>query len=234
MTYFSRNMEPAKTKTQMLAQLKREGIEPVKSRIPMKNTLEYWLPAGTRVIRLHETDILAFHPNGAFTINTGGFNTPVTRSRLNLYLPFKYGVFTESAILHLTSPERPPVPFASIVEIGAMGKVTPDKSPAQLKGDRKRIDSFMKQIKLDGLPSAANSEGDPWIFSPAQVTESTMWDWLDTGYFTRRFYALALEYAGLAPMGIGYYMSDAEKRGLDSLDLRRIRRYIRSRVGLAV
>lgn len=81
------------------------------------------------------------------------------------------------------------------------------------------------------MPSAQESGGDPWIFG--QVSAATMWDWINSKYFTRRFYTLALEKAGMSEAGIGYFMHRADKDGLDKTDLRRIRRYIRSCVGLA-
>lgn len=38
-------------------------------------------------IRLHSTDILTFTPDGAVTVNSGGWRTVTTKARLNEYLP---------------------------------------------------------------------------------------------------------------------------------------------------
>lgn len=43
-------------------------------------------------IRLHETDILRFYSNGDIWVNTGGWHTVTTRSRINEFLPRPYNV----------------------------------------------------------------------------------------------------------------------------------------------
>jgi hypothetical protein len=51
-------------------------------------------------VHLHSTDVLIFHANGDIWINTGGWNTPTTRDRINMFLP------KPRADTSLTSPER--------------------------------------------------------------------------------------------------------------------------------
>jgi len=199
---------------------------------PANNTIEHRNAAGARVIRLHNTDILTFPPRGGFAINTGGFNTRTTRDRLNAFLPAGYRVHTEKGILHLSSPgARPVVPFLETIVVGPRGGVTADCDPRAV---RKLVDSYMREWKRRGLPAAEESGGDPWVFSPDQVTPDVMRDWCRGGYVHRRLFVLAHESAGVTPAGVGYYLHQVDHAGgtLDNFHIQRIRRYVRRTLGL--
>ena len=60
-----------------------EGIEATKSKVVANNTVEYFRPDGTRVIRLHHTDILEFPKKGGVIFNSGGWKTVTTKARMN-------------------------------------------------------------------------------------------------------------------------------------------------------
>lgn len=222
---------PPKTKTAMLERLAQEDIAPVQSKLAGRNTLDYMTSDGRRVIRLHETDILTFHDNGGITIYTGGFNTVTTRSRLNEFLPRGKGYVSthKGQIRYSMGYGTKETPFRETLYIGPRGAVKPDKAPASLDKDRKRIDAFMKHVKANGLPQ--DSAGDPWVFDKV-VCPETAWDWIDSNYMTQRLYVLALEFTGLQPMGVHFHLQSALAKGLDKTDLRRIRRYLRACVGM--
>jgi hypothetical protein len=38
-------------------------------------------------VRLHCTDVVVIHPDGTYTLDTGGYNTVTTKDRLNRYSP---------------------------------------------------------------------------------------------------------------------------------------------------
>ena len=59
------------------------GVE--SSRKLENNTYEVTYKDGCRAIRLHRTDIVTFRPDGKFAINSGGWNTRITKSRINKY-----------------------------------------------------------------------------------------------------------------------------------------------------
>jgi len=61
-----------------------EGIDCIKSKKIDNNTIEYLQNNGTKVIRLHQTDIITFK-NGVVILNSGGWRTPTTRNRINKY-----------------------------------------------------------------------------------------------------------------------------------------------------
>jgi hypothetical protein len=49
------------------------------------NTYEVTYKDGCRAIRLHRTDVVTFRPDGKFAINSGGWQTRVTKNRINKY-----------------------------------------------------------------------------------------------------------------------------------------------------
>ena len=78
------------------------GIEDVaKSRVVAPNTVEYFKRDGTRVIRLHNTDILIFTPDGKITLNSSGWYTQTTKSRLNTFLPPNLRITQQKGLWYL-------------------------------------------------------------------------------------------------------------------------------------
>ena len=51
------------------------------------NTIKYTDRHGVEHIRLHDTDIVSYHPDGTMTIDSGGWQTRTTKDRINEYLP---------------------------------------------------------------------------------------------------------------------------------------------------
>ena len=67
-----------RTKKQIMA-----GVDCIESRIVDYNTVEYRRENGDRVIRLHLTDIVTFRPGGKIVLNSGGWKTITTKTRMN-------------------------------------------------------------------------------------------------------------------------------------------------------
>lgn len=126
---------PALSKRAMLAQL---GAAPARAKLAARNTLDYVDADGVRRIRLHATDILTIRADGAFEIDTGGWNTVTTRARLNDFLPGGWRVYTYCGRIYLrrAGADAPSVPFIAQVSVSASGKVTAD-----LRGIRTRAGS---------------------------------------------------------------------------------------------
>ena len=72
------------TKKQIL-----EGLKNIKSSKKIdNNTYEIIFNNGEKAIRLHNTNIIAFKPNGDIILNSGGWNTPTTKNRISEYSPY--------------------------------------------------------------------------------------------------------------------------------------------------
>ena len=56
-------------------------------------------------LRLHYTDILIYYPDGSFKVDTGGWHTHTTKSRLNEYLP-KDSVYQKQFVWRWSSDDR--------------------------------------------------------------------------------------------------------------------------------
>jgi len=67
-----------RTKRQIMA-----GVNCTSSSIVDHNTVEYERENGDRVIRLHLTDIVTFRPDGTIMLNSGGWKTITTKTRMN-------------------------------------------------------------------------------------------------------------------------------------------------------
>lgn len=222
---------PARSKRAMLADLD----QPVATaRLAGRNTLDYTSPLGTRKIRLHDTDIMTFHPDGTIQLHTGGFNTHTTRNRMNEFLPAGMSVFTERGVIHARTKEMTRK-FMDTATIHPDGRIESDLSDAKADADRKLVDAYMKEWRKQGLPSAEKSGGDPWVFpdpKTGKIQEHIMRDWLRSKYVFRSLYAMAAKYAGGSDQTVGIWLMMADRAGrLDSTDYRRIRRFIRACLG---
>ena len=217
--------KPRKSKKSMLADL---GIVPCAAVLAERNTLDYTTADGTRRIRLHDTDILTFHPKGGFTISIDGWNTVTTRDRLNKFLPDAWRVYTLRGVAHLNG-----TPFLDEITVGPRGKVTSDTKPADHEKQKRKIDAYMKVYREKGLPSADESGGDPWVFGNI-VDRYVMQDWVDSKYRFRLMFVLAMRHASTPDAGIGMHLHDIDRKGgkLDRFHLGRIRRYIRHCLGI--
>lgn len=227
----------AKSKTSMLEDLARLKVVPVSSKLAARNTIDYTLADGTRKIRLHDTDIMTFLPDGRIELNTGGFNTKTTRERMNSFLPRGFNVFTQKGVIHARTPWDT-VKFRETVTIDpAKQVVKSDLSEKAADKLERLISDYMKTYKQKGLPTVEESGGDPWVFPDNQtgkIEQHIVMDWLKTKYVHRRFMALALQFSGLRDVGIYLTMQSIDRRDgkIDATDSRRLRRYIRACVGL--
>lgn len=100
-------------------------------------------------IRLHETDILTFHPNGRVNVTTGGWKTVTTKARLNEYLPHGLSLTQERGIWYWCSYRNGTWTrhgiFAdgdSIGPKGALALVSKNSDETATKKLRARINKF--------------------------------------------------------------------------------------------
>lgn len=52
-------------------------------------------------VRLHQTDILRFYPDGSVLLDSGGWKTPTTKDRINNYLPNGFQLRTRKRVWYL-------------------------------------------------------------------------------------------------------------------------------------
>lgn len=233
MLFYSAHGRPRLSKSAMIAAVTMTVVAPASAKLIARNTLDYVDSTGVRRVRLHDTDILTVYPKGGFTVSTGGFNTKTTRGRLADVLPRPWSVYTHKGKIHLRNREtNESFPFLETVTVTRDGKVKSDVKPATLDRLGKLLDGYMALYKTKGLPSADESGGDPWVIGT--VDRETMMDWIRSKYRFRLLYVLACRHAGFKDTGIGFWLSQIDRRGgkLDATDMRRMRRYCRACIGL--
>jgi len=75
-----------KTKKDMLQDENMENI--AKSRKIKNNTLKIWYKNGDIAIKLHYTNIIIYKNNGDIILNSGGWKSVTTKSRMTEFSPF--------------------------------------------------------------------------------------------------------------------------------------------------
>jgi len=140
-----------RTKSELLSNTK----DVKNSKFVDNNTLSIEYLDGTKVIRLHNTDIVTFTPRG-YILNSGGWRTPTTKERINKFSPARVsqqnGQWFINGLL-----------FYDGIEVDHDGKIiskimkSDDKKVNAMK---KRIAKYCSLITKDNLPVPDN--GDCW------------------------------------------------------------------------
>jgi hypothetical protein len=132
------------------------------SRVISNNTIEYTV-GGTRAIRLHDTDIIVFDDRGGVTLNTGGWETNMTKNRINA-LQNKARLYSDKGIWYAVVTGKQYV-FEDGMRIGPRNGVTGDGGDKAIKARRKKtkhIKAYCDAVAaLDELPEP--SGGDCFI-----------------------------------------------------------------------
>lgn len=119
-------------------------------------------------IRLHNTDVVTLHPDGSFTLNSGGWRTVTTKERINVYAPGRVAS-DRGAWYYYPAPGRDwslRYPFADGMRVlpgGAVEGAGPDETAIRReiqKQVRKYIDGFCAHVAENGL--ADPNGGDCW------------------------------------------------------------------------
>jgi hypothetical protein len=193
------------TKIDSMAGVENQGTI-TKSRKIGNNTFEYSRNDGTRAIRLHNTDILTFSPDGTCTFNTGGWKTVTTKARMNDIGPVR--IWTEKRVWYASNGNGETVvyqdgmtyhPERGIENAGQL----PDKQ--LIKQIRNYARDFANALPLD-LPDG----GDCWgcYFTSESGDTSPMGhghllEHLKDNYFVPSLMWKVLESRGCDPSGSG-------------------------------
>ena len=67
----------------------------------LNNTYAVRRENGRIAVRLHNTDVVTFDPNGDVMLDTGGWKTVTTKSRMNQYLPRPLRVYARNFVWYV-------------------------------------------------------------------------------------------------------------------------------------
>uniref|UniRef100_A0A6M3LK84 Uncharacterized protein n=1 Tax=viral metagenome TaxID=1070528 RepID=A0A6M3LK84_9ZZZZ len=241
-----------------MRQTKREimtGVEYVKSKLVDHNTVEYHCIDGTKVIRLHRTDILVFKPNGDVVLNSGGWQTVVTKERMNGFLPKGWGIYQEKNVWYLSKgeywsdPDRKSWVYQdgiTILGTGGVSGASKDrkKLDKRLKDIRVYVDGFMKKLVARELPQPGN--GDCWFCLFKDKDGRTRSDHI-LEHFKDKYYVPSLLMNAIAEIpvsqtsksSIGYWFKvhDQECTWFEDISKEQVKksltRYLKRRLGMA-
>lgn len=135
----------------------------------------YLLPAGDAfAVRLHQTDVVLIHADGTYTLNSGGWQTPTTKDRINEYTP---------ARLHQAKGlwyNRDGSLFYDGMTIDAAGHPLQPRRADDTEKIKRQVDrevsayikGFIQDAKENGLKDP--SSGDCWFCSMRTADGKTM------------------------------------------------------------
>jgi hypothetical protein len=101
------------------------------------NTVEITLNDGTEIIRYHHTNVITKHPNGNYTLNSGGYKTMTTKARINEHVPIN--LYQEKGLWYFDGKKS----FYDGVVVDSEGKIV----SAEKNVNVKKIVNLKKQIK---------------------------------------------------------------------------------------
>lgn len=135
------------------------------------------LDNGGVAIKYHNTDVITYGPDGSITVNTGGYRTVTTKTRINEYLPRGYPNLYQSAgvwywydgsdIYVGTREKATRIPFNDGDTFGPRGALKSANSKEK-KEEAARVKTLTKQINkyadlcASSLPLPMPSGGDCW------------------------------------------------------------------------
>lgn len=213
--------EDRRTKAQMVAQIDG-GVD--RSTMPAWNTLDY-VKSGVRYIVYNDTTILTFLRSGGFIVHTGGWNTMSTRRKLNHFLPAGYSVETYRSNPYLHTSASSTL-FKNTITVGPRGSIKSDYTEVEMKADRCTLNTYMRNFKTYGLPSAECHEPD---ITSDDMCRETMELWVVLGCRYRLVYKFAMGYHGVSWDSLIHYLHDVDRRDgkLSDFELGRMRRYVK-------
>jgi len=185
------------------------------------NTLKIEYADNTIAIRLHDTDILTFVKN-KIIVNSGGWDTPTTRDRINKYSPLR--IYRDKGLPYING-----FSFYDGIIFNKEGKLLSKKKPHNTKKINKlkaQIKGYCNLITKDNLPLPSN--GDCWFCLMITDKGETLGDTISNtdhlfqhikeGYLHGSILVNSMKFAGFDNRRIGFHYQlkviDTFKRNL--------------------
>lgn len=230
----------------------RDALPDVKNaKIVARNTFAYMRLDGTRVFRLHYTDIVEILPDGRVKLSSGGWKTVTTKDRIRQFAP-GLDIYSDKGTWYVRALDGSgrSCPFYD-------GIVLPDAfdKPSNIPAKEAKLKAQIKKFVCDTIPAKGElpkpSNGDCWfclmIDAEKPATRETNGHTIhniqprDSGhlrehikekYMTGSLIVNALRDNGIADTGISYYLHG--RLGDNKRVRSTVRKYIGKRLGLAV
>lgn len=202
------------------------------------NTYAEWRDNGDIAVRFYDTDVITYHADGSFTLNTGGWHTQTTAIRLDTYNPAGLRFGFQNRIMYVWDTNeiyevRQRVAFFEGMHYVPCenGRYRLDNPPAvsleQRTKDYKktlyvRVKTYTQAITVARVREAlADTSGDCWgckMRDPKNPRNEALgvdhlWQHMQEEYYPGTLFLNAFHYKGLTPLALNMYMhqGDAER-----------------------
>lgn len=201
------------------------------------NTYLFRAADNTIHLRLHETDVVVYHPNGGgMTLDTGGWFTVTTKDRINAALPGGFRIYSVKGnwFLHRNIRDLPDVPFVDRMTLWPDGEIEGiDWAQVQHEIDartklKQEIAAFVRGITADAVVTAWENTGGDCLLCRVGQTRC-LGDHVEERYFHATLAHNAVRSAGFhSPEAIMAITYDEAKRGrVDTLLTSSLRKYLK-------
>lgn len=201
------------------------------------NTYAWTKVDGSKVFRLHKTDVVELRTDGRVVINSGGWKSATTKERINRYMPSGFYLQTDRGIWYVKHQDKKVVFHDGMILPDALNvsESVAKQAEIEARAIKKRIAKFVKRV--DSWDHAYPNSGDCWccMFETAKIKDGKMNELhdlshieshLEEGYLHGTLVYNALLSAGYKDSQMPYVwkIKDIVKRS--------IRKYLKKRLGL--
>lgn len=143
------------------------------------NTYLIRLDNGDIAVKLHNTNVVTYKPDGSVILDSGGWQTNTTKDRMNRYLPF--GRISQSKKIWYFQHGEVLITYKDGCGINAKGKLFGGQSEAATKKTLKLIEDVKKYakrfiIELEKGKIGRPSSGDCWYCAMQTEDGKTLGD----------------------------------------------------------
>lgn len=197
-------------------------------------------------IRLHQTDIVTLHADGTATLDTGGWLTVTTKSRMNDFLRrYRLAVYSDKGRWYLYADGEKFVPYADGMRVGLSTHTVEGAARAeQVKEEdsantamRKAVNTYIRRTKPEDIVKAFTHPGGDCLICrwPGRETEADhLQHHLEDQYVMYTLTRNAVAARGFVnPDVIMSFIYNAAQRGeVDRLYKDSLRKYLRKHLAV--
>ena len=170
-------------------------------------------------LRYHDTIVVRWNPDGSISLDSGGWTTATTKSRMNEYLPNGWMVYQERGVWYLSNRWEATWVYRDGITIhpdGAVAGAAPKEEVAEVQKKRKQVRAyatrFVQALAAGEVPSPSN--GDCWYclfhtedgrsLGEATKDDSHLWAHIEENYYVPSLLWNALEGGNISNMAYNW------------------------------
>ena len=200
----------SRTKKDILSSVEKEFTQ---TKIVGNNTIKIVYSDGTEAVRLHDTDIITYHPNGDIVLDSGGWRTATTKERINRFAPV--WLSQNNHVWYVSPGNHVFYDGIRFDSNGILISEPKEDNTKELNKIKRRIAKYVKLI--DGLDSLPHPNGGDCFYCSMSTVETGkplgdaigdkdhLLSHLDEGYIHGSIIVNAMREAGYQDQQIGFH-----------------------------